>query len=136
MTTSPVLALRQAIRAAVSGDVALMEALGGRSIFDEAPRQTPTPYIIFGESQLRDWSCDLSPGAEQFFTLSVITTQHGATQALSLSQQLHDRLAATPPVMTGHRLIDLSCLAIENKRDSAGRFTKVNMRYRATSEYL
>jgi hypothetical protein len=136
MTTSPVLALRQAIRAVLSGDVALMEALGGRPIFDEAPRHSPTPYIIFAETQLRDWSCDLSPGAEQFLTLSVITTQNGTGQALILAQKLHDRLAATPPDMRGHRLIDLSCLATEMKRDLAGRIAKVNLRYRAISEYL
>lgn len=136
MTTSPVLALRQALRAAVSGDANLMKALGGRTIFDEAPRQTPPPYIVFTETQLRDWSCDLSPGAEQLFTLSIVTTQHGSAQALSLSQQLQDRLAATPLVMPGHRLIDLSCLATETRRDPSGRFAKVNLRYRATTEYL
>ncbi len=136
MTTSPVLALRQAIRAAISSDMALMEALGGRPVFDEAPRQSPTPYVLFTETQLRDWSCDLSPGAEQFLTLSVITTQNGTAQALIIAQQLHDRLAATPPDMIGHRLIDLSCLATETKRDIAGRIAKVNLRYRAISEYL
>lgn len=136
MTISAVLALRQGIRAVISNDVELMKALNGQTIFDEAPRQTSPPYVIFSESQLRDWSCDLSAGAEQFLTLSVITTQHGMTQGLSLSQQLHDRLAATPPEMRGHRLIELYCLAIETKRDSAGRFAKVNLRYRATSEYL
>lgn len=136
MTTSPVLALRQAIRASVSSDLSLMERLGGRTIFDEAPRQTPPPYIFFAETQLRDWSCDLSPGAEQLFTLSIVTTQHGVAQALSISQQLQDRLASTTPAMTGHRLIDLSCQAMETKRDPSGRFAKVNLRYRATSEYL
>ncbi len=136
MKTSPIIALRQGIRAVVSADLALMEALGGRTIFDEPPRQTPTPHILFGESQLRDWSCDILCGAEQFFTLSVITTHHGMALALSLSHQLHERLTTTPPEISGHRLIDLSCLAIETKRDAAGRFAKVNLRYRATSEYL
>ena len=136
MTTSPVLALRQAIRTAISGDTTLMSALGGRTIFDEAPRQTPTPYVVFAETQLRDWSCDLSPGAEQLFTLSVITTEHGAAQALALAQQIIDRLAATPPNMPDHRLIDLLCLTTEIKRDPSGRFAKVNLRFRATSETL
>jgi hypothetical protein len=136
MTISPVLALRQAIRTVISGDAALMSALGGRTIFDEAPRQTPTPYVVFAETQLRDWSCDLSPGAEQLFTLSVITTEHGAAQALALAQQIIDRLTATPPNMPDHRLIDLFCLATEIKRDPSGRFAKVNLRFRATSETL
>jgi len=136
MTTSPILALRQAIRAGMSSDATLMGALGGRTIFDEAPRQTPTPYVIFAETQLRDWSGDLAPGAEQFFTLSVISTEHGVAQALSLAQQILDRLVASPPEMAGHRLIDLSCQAMETKRDPSGRFAKVNLRFRATSEYL
>lgn len=136
MTISPVLALRQGIRTVVSADTALMSMLGGRSIFDEAPRQTPTPYVIFAETQVRDWSCDLSPGSEQLFTLSVISTEHGTAQALTLAQQLLDSLEMTPPRMTGHRLIDFSCLAMEVKRDASGRFAKVNLRCRATSEYL
>lgn len=136
MTTSPVLALRQAIRAVISGDAALMSALAGGAIFDEAPRQTSTPYAIFAETQFRDWSCDLSPGAEQLFTISVITTEHGAAQGLALAQQIIDRLASVSPEMTGHRLIDLFCLATELKRDPSGRFAKVNLRYRAISEYL
>lgn len=136
MTTSPVLALRQAIRPVISSDATLMSGLGGRTIYDEAPRQTPTPYVIFAETQLRDWSCDLSPGAEQLFTLSVISHEHGSAQALMLAQRLVDRLAAAPLDMTGHRLIDLSCLALETKRDSTGRFAKVNLRFRAISEYL
>ena len=136
MTTSPVLALRQAIRAVISSDPSLMQALGGRTIFDEAPRQTPMPYVIFAETQMRDWSGDLAPGAEQTFTLSIITSEHGAAQALSLAQQLQDRLVSTPPVMAGHQLIDLFCQAMETKRDPSGRITKVNLRFRASSEYL
>ena len=77
MTNAPVTILRRAIRATLLADAPLTAQLGGSKIFDDAPSGTPTPYVIFADTQWRDWSATLSRGAEQTFVLSVWSTQRG-----------------------------------------------------------
>lgn len=136
MSTSPVIALRKAIRAHLLADAALVAALGGGKIFDETPRNAEPPYALFGETQMRDWSADLSRGAEQFLTFAVVSTQRGLSEALGIAQQIVDLIDEAPLTLHGHMLIDLRFVSLETKRDQTGRFARVNLRFRATTEYL
>lgn len=136
MSASPVIALRKAIRAHLLADAALVAALGGQKVFDEAPRGDETPYAIFAETQARDWSADMSRGAEHFFTLAVVSTQRGLNAALSIAQQITSLLDEAPLTLEGHALTDLRFLSLETKRDDKGRFARVALRFRATTEYL
>jgi hypothetical protein len=53
--TSPVLALRQAILAAVAADAELAAAMGGTvRVYDDAPRAAEPVYAVFGNAQARD----------------------------------------------------------------------------------
>ncbi len=136
MTSSPVLALRTAIRARLLADSGLVTALGGPKIYDEAPANTPTPYVLFADAQHRDWSAQLSKGAEQFVLISVISTSRGLSETLGLAQRLVDLLDEAPLALQGHALIDLRFLALETRREQSGRFARANLRFRATTEYL
>jgi hypothetical protein len=115
-------------------DASLVTMLGGPKAFDEAPRGVEPPYIVFVDAQLRDWSSQLSPGAEQFVTLSVFSTQRGFREALDLGQRIIDLLDEAPLILQGHSLIDLRFVAMESKREQNGRFARVNLRLRATTE--
>jgi hypothetical protein len=75
-------------------------------------------------------------GAEQFLTLSVISTQRGVREALDIAQMIAGLLDEAPLALVGHTLIDLRFLAIETKREQNGRFARVNLRFRATTESL
>jgi len=136
MSASPIIALRMAMLARLVADAALVAALGGEKIFDEAPRNAEPPYVLFAEAQMRDWSAQLMRGAEQFLTLSVISTQRGVREALDIAQMIVGLLDEAPLALVGHTLIDLRFLAIETKREQNGRFARVNLRFRATTEYL
>jgi hypothetical protein len=136
MSSSPVTELRKSILARLLADVDLVGALGGQKVFDETPRNVEPPYAIFAEAQMRDWSADLSRGAEQFLTLAVVSTARGLREALDIAQKLEELLDEAPLVMQGHTLIDLRFVAMETKRDQNGRFARVNLRFRATTEYL
>jgi hypothetical protein len=137
MSASAVLALRKAIRATLLADPALVAALGGPKVFDDAPRGAEPPYALFAETQLRDYSADLSPGVEQFFTLAVVTTARGLGGALEIAQRLIDLLdEAALSLEGGHALVDLRFVSLETKRDPGGRFARVNLRWRAVSEHL
>ncbi|MEF3367409.1 DUF3168 domain-containing protein [Methylocystis sp. 9N] len=135
MSTSPVLALRKAIRAYLLADAGFAAELGEK-IFDEAPRGAEPPYAVFGESQMRDWSADLSRGAEQIFVLGLVSTLRGLSEALERAQRIVDLLDEAPLVLQDNRLIDLRFLSLETRREQSGRFARVNMRFRAVTEYL
>ncbi|MBG0800823.1 DUF3168 domain-containing protein [Methylocystis sp. H4A] len=135
MSVSPVIALRKAIRAYLLADAGFAATLG-QKLYDEAPRGAEPPYALFGEAQLRDWSADLSPGTEQFFTIGVTSTMRGLSEALELAQRIADLLDEAALSLEGHRLVDLRFLSLETRRDQNGRFARVNLRFRATTEYL
>jgi hypothetical protein len=135
MSVSPVVALRKAIRAYLLADAGFAAAFG-QKLYDEAPHGTEPPYALFGEAQLRDWSADLSPGAEQLFTIGVTSTTRGLSEALELAQRIADLIDESPLNLQDHRLIDLRFLSMETRRDQNGRFARVNLRFRATTEYL
>ncbi len=136
MKTSPVIALRRAVRARLLGDDALIAALGGPRIYEEAPRGVETPYAIFTEAEMRDWSTTLSSGAEQFFTIAVVSTERGLGVALSVTQQIVDLLDDAPLTLDGHALVDLRFVSVNTKRDASGRFARAAALFRATTEDL
>lgn len=135
MSASPVVALRKAIRAYLLADAGFAAALSDK-LYDEAPRGVEPPYALFAEAQLRDWSADLSPGAEQFFTIAVTSTMRGLSEALELTQRIATLLNEAPLVLQDHRLIDLRFQSMETRRDQNGRIARVNLRFRATTEYI
>lgn len=136
MSASPVIAVRQAIIARLGADSALLAALGGSRFFDETPHNIEPPYVMFAETQMRDWSAPLSRGAEQFPVIAVVSTMHGLSEALNVAQQIVDLLDEAPLILQGHLLIDLRFQTMETKREHNGRFARVNIRFRATTEYL
>jgi hypothetical protein len=136
MTASPVMALRKAIRAHLLTDAAFVAALGRPKVFDEAPRDADPPYALFVETQMRDWSAELCRGAEHFFTLAIVSTQRGLNGAIAAAQQLVDLLDEASLALDGHALIDLRFLSLETRRDQSGRFARVDIKFRATTEYL
>lgn len=135
MSASPLVVLRKAIRACLLADAGFAAALSDK-FYDEAPRGIEPPYALFADAQLRDWSADLSPGAEQFFTIAVTSTMRGLSEALELAQRIVGLLNEAPLILQDHRLIDLRFQSMETRRDQNGRIARVNLRFRATTEYL
>ena len=135
MSLSPILAVRKAIRTAIETMPQLQAYLKNRTIFDEAPSGLAPPYSYFGETQLRDWSVDEASGAEQFITLSVVTLHNGIAVAVNIGQQIVERLNHAPLSLDDHSLIDISFISMETRREQTGRLSKVNIRFRVTTEY-
>lgn len=136
MSTSPLIALRKAIRLRLLSHAPLVAALGGAKIYEEAPQGAVTPYVLFMDAQMRDWSGGESRGAEHFLTLAVISTERGFGAALAAGQQIADLIDEAALSLDGHRLIDLRFVSMDTKRDSGGRFARVAILFRATTEYL
>lgn len=136
MTASPVLALRRASRAALLADPGLVAALGGPNVFDEAPPRQPPPYVTFGDASSRDWSASLSSGDEQQFVVTVWSGARGVREALDIAARIVALLSDASLTLSGHRLIDLSYVALATRREQHGRFARADVRFRATTEIL
>jgi len=136
MSLSPIIVLRKAMRARLAADAPLVAALGGAKIYDEAPRGADPPYILFADTRLRDWSTAEARGAEQFITLSVVSVQRGAAEALAIGERIVALLDEAPLLLDGHHLVDLRHQGSETRREQNGRFARVDLRFRATTEVL
>jgi hypothetical protein len=134
MSVSPVIALRKAIRARLFANAPFVAMLGGEKLYDEAPRGAEPPYALFAETQARDWSAQLSQGVEQFVVVSVISTQRGLKEAIEIGEAVVGLLDEAPLALEDHALIDLRYVGMETRREQQGRFARVNLRFRATTE--
>jgi hypothetical protein len=136
MSTSPVVALRAAMRTALVADPVLTGLLGGARIFDEAPRGTQPPYVTFGDAQARDWSTATDRGTEQFPVFNVWSGQRGAREALAIAGQIRALLEDAALVPDGHRLVNLRFVSLETRHATSGRFLRASLRLRAVTETL
>jgi hypothetical protein len=136
MSLSSEVALRKAMVAHLSADAALVGSLGGAKVFDEAPRGVEPPYVLIAETRARDWSTTGSSGSEQFVTLSAISTQRGVREALDIAQRLAALLDEAELTLEDHSLVDLRHQSSETKREANGRFARVDLRFRVTTERL
>lgn len=135
VTTSPVLALRAAIRARCLPDAALAAAMGGvAKLSDEPPRGEAPVYGLFGESSCRDWSDTGGRGHEQEVTLVVWAKPGSAASGLLAAARLGDLLDDAALDLDGHRLVALTLLAVETDREPDSRLARVTLRLRAVSE--
>ena len=131
--TSPVLALRAAIRAICAGDGALAELMDP-TIHDEAPRGDPPVYATFGDVSLRDSSTSTESGHEQDFEILVWAKPGSAASGLAASDRIATLLDDASPALAGHRLVALSARAMEAERDAASRSTRIALNLRALTE--
>ncbi|MBG0810585.1 DUF3168 domain-containing protein [Methylosinus sp. H3A] len=136
MSLSAILALRKAMRARLAANGDLLAALGGAKIYDEAPRGAEAPYLLFTDTRLRDWSTAEARGAEQFVTLSIVSNQRGAAEGLAIGEKIVALLDEAPLTLDGHHLVDLRHQGSETRREHNGRFARVDLRFRATTEVL
>ena len=134
--SSPVLALRRAVLAALSSDSALTALLGGAHVYDEAPPGAPAPRIAFSDAQARDWSAQDSRGAEQVFVVTVWSDARGMREALDVADRVIALLDEAALTLAGHKLIDLRFLALATRREQNGRYARADIRFRATTEAI
>ena len=103
--TSPVLALRAAIRDALLADAALIALLGGPKIHDEAPASAVLPYVTFGEAEARDDSTGDACGHRHRLALRVWSEQAGDAEALTIGGRIAGVVEEADLAPEGHRLI-------------------------------
>lgn len=135
MTFSAEIALRRAIRDRLLADAPLVAKLGGARVYDEAPRDAPAPYVVFAQSEARDWSTMTETGAEHLVTLEVWSEKTGAREALDIAGRVADLLHEGPlPMMGGATCVHARIASLETSRQGANRFVRARMKLRALVE--
>jgi hypothetical protein len=133
--TSPILALRAAILARLSGDPDLLSLMGGTlRLHDEAPRAATPVYAVFGEVTAVDWSTDLDRGHEQDLAIVVWAQPGSARSGLIAAERLAVLLDGADLAPAGHRLVNLRVTAISSARDERSHLARVSVRLRAVTE--
>lgn len=134
MSSAGASALQKAVFAALSGDSALSDLLGGPKIFDHVPPKTPFPYVTLGQTAVYDWSTSSEKGQEHFFTIHVWARTQGRKLLLDLMERVASVLEDQMPALSGHCLVNLMLNDMQARNDDGVNAYQGVMRYRAVTE--
>lgn len=132
--TSPILALRAAIRTLLVSDPDLLARLGGERIWDQPPQGTSPPYLLFAEAEARDWSDGGVAGHRHAVSLVAWSQQAGDAEALGLAARAADLLDGATLAVEGHRLVLLRVTAQEAWRPDRQGLRRAVLRLMALTE--
>jgi Protein of unknown function (DUF3168) len=128
------LALQQAMRTALLAHVPLTTALGGAHIFDEVPRGSKEPYVVFSALETRDWSVKEAKAHEHFVTIEVLTPRRTRTDAQALVGLIETVLDNATLVLSGHDLVNLRQIFWTVARSKGSENFGAVLRFRAATE--
>ncbi len=132
---SPILSLRAAILARLSGDAALAGLMGGAvRLYDEPPRASEPVYAVFAEASARDWSTGTERGHAHEAALVVWAKPGGARGALEAAARIAALLDEADLALSGHRLVALRVTAVETDRDDKANLARATLRLAALTE--
>lgn len=135
--TSPVLALRAAIRAHCAADTTLAGLLGGTgAIQDEPPRSAAPVYAVFGDAEAlgrRDATGRLD---EHEFSVEVWARPGSAASGVSAAGRIAELLDDAPLALVENRLVLLAVDAVAVDRDRETNLARAVVRLRAVTEAL
>ncbi len=127
-------ALQAAVFVRLTSDMALLAALGGAKVFDDAPRDPGFPYITFGQTVERDWSTASEEGSEHVLTLHVWSRARGKREAQAVMDAARAALHDQSLTLDGHHLVNLRHEFAETRRDPDGETYHGILRFRAVTE--
>lgn len=134
---SPLLALRGAILARLSGDAALAALMGGQvRLYDEPPRGAAPVYAVFGPAEARDDSVDGARRHRHALDLVVHGRPGSARGALEAAEAVAARLEAGAPAPQGHALVSFRIARTSAARDAATGETRAVLALEAVTETI
>ncbi len=101
------LALQSAMREALLAHAPLLAILGGGHVFDEVPRGSQEPYVVFAAIETRDWSVQGQKAHEHFVTLEVKTRSRSRKPAQDIVSEIETVLDDAGLTLAGHALVNL-----------------------------
>lgn len=123
------LELQKAIFARLSSDAAL-DLLVGARIHDNPPGDVTHPYLVLGESEMRDWPA----GMEHRLALHCFTRGGGRAEAKAILEAVRTALHDTALALETHTLVNLRFLDALTRREADGLTWRGTIRLRAVTE--
>lgn len=116
--TLAVLALHEAVIAALQASVPIMAAVSG--VYDGPPPRAAFPYIVIGDGTQSDWSTKTATGREIRLTLTIWDDGEQPARLHTLMHQLEDIVATLPRGLDGWHIASITFLRAMVVRDPAG----------------
>lgn len=133
---TPIIALKQALRAALAADAALLAQLGGPKIYDDVPRAATAPYVAFGDVTVRDNGTATDRGHITELQIILWSRQGGSREALALADLVHARLDDGTLPLAGHRMVQCRVTSTEARRTPDKDLTRATLRLRIVTEVI
>jgi len=99
-------ALQQALYTLLSADDGLLALLGGPEIHDAVPQGAKLPYIVIGDTEVRDVAADGVALEAHDLTIAVWSAAEGRREVKEIMEALRAALSGFLPELEGHTLID------------------------------
>ena len=132
--TTAALVLRKAVRDRLVADAALVALTGGPRVYDEPPRASLPPYVVFSACEARDVSGADAPAEEHAVGLEVWSREGGLAEALKTADRVVRLLDGADLALDGFRLASLAWVSTEAARTADGGLRRAEVRFRAVTE--
>ncbi len=134
--TSPVHALREAMRLRLVADSGVLALLREPKVFADPPKHAVYPHVAFVSAVARENGTSSEDGHATDLVLGIWCRGNGSSEGLQIADTITLALASLPAVLTGHRLVNLLVLAVEPGVLKDGETWRTLMRIRAVTEVI
>jgi hypothetical protein len=126
----PVHALKAAVRTRLTTNSA-MTALIGTAVHDAPPRGAEPPFLILGDSQLRENGTNEAEAVVVDLDLVAVTRERGSAEALAILHGVQAAIGASPLAVAEHQLSLILIRETFVRHDEARALTRATARLRA-----
>ncbi len=134
--TSPINALRDAIRVRLQADTGVLALLREPKIFADPPKHAAFPHVAFLAATARENGTSSDDGHATDLALGIWCRGNGSGEGLQIADAITVALASLPTTLAGHKLINLLVLAIEPSGLKDGETWRILMRIKAVTEVV
>jgi hypothetical protein len=132
--TSPIVALKDAIRLCLAADPALLALIRAPKIHAEPPLKPIYPFLAFVAAEARENGTSSDDGHVVDLTLGVFTRGTGSGEGPVAAEAARVALNAAALLPAGHRVVNLMVRSVEPVAQRDGETWRTLLRIRAVTE--
>jgi Protein of unknown function (DUF3168) len=134
--TSPIVALKEAIRLRLVADLSVLALLREPKVFADPPKHAAFPHVAFVAAQARENGTATDDGHSIDLTLGIWSRHNGSAEGLATAAVIGEALAAMPTALDGHHLVNLTVRTVEPVQARDGETWRTLLRIRAVTEVI
>jgi hypothetical protein len=134
--TSPITALKDAIRQRLQADAGVLALLREAKIFADPPKHAAFPHVAFVSAIARENGTSSDQGHATEMALGIWCRGNGSGEGLGIADAVTVALASLPATLGGHRLVNLLVLAVDSTVLKDGETWRIVMRIKAVTEVI